>query len=65
MPTFGFIERYMAALWSSTPAFRLQSTSIIALKKTIQLQNYGIIPILVFDGGYLPMKSATEMARRE
>ena len=34
------------------------------MKKVRQLQEHGIWPIMVFDGGYLPMKACTESERR-
>jgi 5'-3' exonuclease len=35
------------------------------MKRVKMLKSFGIWPIMVFDGGHLPMKRKTEEARRK
>ena len=35
------------------------------MRRVNMLLRYDITPVMVFDGGYLPLKAATETGRRE
>jgi exonuclease-1 len=58
---------YSCALQLVMKTEKLESLPFIkyCMKRVNMLRNYDITPVMIFDGGYLPLKEKTEKERRE